>query len=83
MFTDREITAASKVCLLGQTVVTNLFGAGADPVGQVIRFKKVPFMVIGVLEAKGLNTFGQDQDDIILAPYTTVAEKNTGYNMGK
>ena len=75
MFTDREISGASKVCLLGQTVVTNLFGAGADPVGQVIRFKKVPFQVIGVLEAKGLNTFGQDQDDIILAPYTTVQKR--------
>jgi putative ABC transport system permease protein len=75
MFTDREISGASKVCLLGQTVVTNLFGAGADPVGQVIRFKKVPFMVIGVLDAKGLNTFGQDQDDIILAPYTTVQKR--------
>jgi putative ABC transport system permease protein len=75
MFTDREISGASKVCLLGQTVVTNLFGAGADPVGQVIRFKKVPFQVIGVLDAKGLNTFGQDQDDIILAPYTTVQKR--------
>jgi putative ABC transport system permease protein len=75
MFTDREISGASKVCLLGQTVVTNLFGAGADPVGQVIRFKKVPFLVIGVLDSKGLNTFGQDQDDIILAPYTTVQKR--------
>jgi putative ABC transport system permease protein len=75
MFTDKEISGASKVCLLGQTVVTNLFGAGADPTGQVIRFKKVPFLVIGVLEAKGLNTFGQDQDDIILAPYTTVQKR--------
>jgi putative ABC transport system permease protein len=75
MFTDREISGASKVCILGQTVVTNLFGAGADPVGQVIRFKKVPFLVIGVLDAKGLNTFGQDQDDIILAPYTTVQKR--------
>lgn len=75
MFTDREIGGASKVCLLGQTVITNLFGAGADPVGQVIRFKKVPFLVIGVLDAKGLNTFGQDQDDIILAPYTTVQKR--------
>jgi putative ABC transport system permease protein len=75
MFTDREISGASKVCLLGQTVVTNLFGIGADPVGQVIRFKKVPFLVIGVLDAKGLNTFGQDQDDLILAPYTTVQKR--------
>jgi putative ABC transport system permease protein len=75
MYTEKEVSGASKVCLLGQTVITNLFGAGADPVGQVIRFKKVPFLVIGVLDAKGLNTFGQDQDDIILAPYTTVQKR--------
>lgn len=75
MFTDREINSAAKVCLLGETVVTNLFGAGQDPVGQIIRFKKVPFLVIGVLAPKGLNTFGQDQDDLILAPYTTVQKR--------
>jgi putative ABC transport system permease protein len=75
MFTGREITSAAKVCLVGQTVITNLFGAGADPVGQVIRFKKIPFLIIGVLDAKGLNTFGQDQDDLILAPYTTVQKR--------
>jgi len=75
MFTDREITSAAKVCLIGQTVVTNLFGLGADPVGQVIRFKKIPFLVIGVLDSKGLNTFGQDQDDLLLAPYTTVQKR--------
>jgi putative ABC transport system permease protein len=75
MFTDRELSGAAKVCLLGQTVVTNLFGPGADPVGQVIRFKKIPFLVIGVLDPKGLNTFGQDQDDLILAPYTTVQKR--------
>jgi putative ABC transport system permease protein len=75
MFTDRELAAAAKVCLLGHTVVKNLFGPGADPVGQVIRFKKIPFQVIGVLSQKGLNTFGQDQDDIILAPYTTVQKR--------
>jgi putative ABC transport system permease protein len=75
MFTDREIASAAKVCLLGQTVITNLFGVGGDPVGQVIRFKKIPFLVIGVLDTKGLNTFGQDQDDLILAPYTTVQKR--------
>jgi putative ABC transport system permease protein len=75
MFTDREIAGAAKVCLLGKTVVTNLFGPGADPVGQVVRFKKIPFQVIGVLDSKGLNTFGQDQDDLILAPYTTVQKR--------
>jgi putative ABC transport system permease protein len=75
MFTEREISGAAKVCLLGQTVVTNLFGAGTDPVGMTIRFKKIPFQVIGVLAPKGLNTFGQDQDDLILAPYTTVQKR--------
>lgn len=75
MFTDKEISSAAKVCLVGQTVIKNLFGEGADPVGQVIRFKKIPFLIIGVLDAKGLNTFGQDQDDLLLAPYTTVQKR--------
>jgi putative ABC transport system permease protein len=56
-------------------VIKNLFGEGADPVGQVIRFKKIPFLIIGVLDSKGLNTFGQDQDDLLLAPYTTVQKR--------
>ena len=75
MFTERELSGAAKVCLLGKSVVKNLFGLGADPVGQVVRFKKIPFQVIGVLASKGLNTFGQDQDDLILAPYTTVQKR--------
>jgi len=75
MFTERELASAAKVCLVGQTVVNNLFGTNIDPVGLTIRFKKVPFKVIGVLAAKGLNTFGQDQDDLIFAPYTTVQKK--------
>lgn len=75
MFTDREISGSAKVCLLGQTVVKNLFSPGDDPVGLVIRFKKVPFKVIGVLASKGLNTFGQDQDDLILAPFNTVQKR--------
>lgn len=75
MFTEREISGAAKVCLLGETVVKNLFGAGSDPVGSTVRFKKIPFEVIGVLAPKGLNTFGQDQDDMILAPYTTVQKR--------
>ncbi len=73
-FTDDDVRTADKVCLLGQTVVANIFN-GADPVGVVIRFNKIPFKVIGVLEKKGENTFGQDQDDIILAPYTTVQKR--------
>jgi putative ABC transport system permease protein len=75
MFTEREISGSAKVCLLGQTVVKNLFSPGDDPVGLVIRFKKVPFKVIGVLAPKGLNTFGQDQDDLILAPFNTVQKR--------
>ncbi len=74
-FTDDDVATSSKVCLLGQTVVNNIFTGGENPVGKVIRFKKIPLKVIGVLEKKGENTFGQDQDDIILAPYTTVQKR--------
>lgn len=75
MFTEREIATAAKVCLLGQTVVTNLFGEGSDPVGKTIRYNKIPFEVIGVLTEKGENGMGQDQDDVLLAPYTTVQKR--------
>lgn len=74
-FADKDSKSAAKVCLLGQTVVENLFEDGEDPLGKMIRFKKVPFKIVGVLEEKGENTFGQDQDDIILAPYTTVMKR--------
>lgn len=74
-FTNRDITAATKVCLLGQTVVNNLFTNGENPVGRYVRFVKIPFLVIGVLSPKGANAFGQDQDDIIIAPYTTVQKR--------
>lgn len=74
-FTDDDVNRADKVCLLGQTVVANIFTGGEDPVGKVIRFNKIPIKVIGILEKKGENTFGQDQDDIILAPYTTVQKR--------
>ena len=76
MFTEREIKSAAKVCLIGHTVITNLFGdSGIDPIGQVIRFNSIPLKIIGVLEPKGQNTFGQDQDDLLLAPYTTVQKR--------
>ena len=75
VFTDNDVKTAAKVCLIGQTVKTNIFSSGEDPVGKVIRFNKIPFKVIGVLAIKGENTFGQDQDDIILAPYTTVQKR--------
>ncbi|MFA5818839.1 MAG: ABC transporter permease [Bacteroidales bacterium] len=75
VFNSAEIKSISKVCILGQTVVENLFGAGADPVGLTIRIKKLPFQIIGVLEDKGESGMGQDQDDLILAPYTTVQRR--------
>lgn len=75
MFTDAEVRSAAKVALIGQTVADNIFPDGEDPVGQMIRFNKIPFKVIGLLEEKGENTFGQDQDDVVIAPYTTVQKR--------
>ncbi|MCL5244509.1 ABC transporter permease [Cellulophaga sp. 20_2_10] len=75
MFTDAEVKSASKVAVIGQTVVENVFPDGQEPVGQMIRFNNIPFKVIGVLEEKGENTFGQDQDDVVIAPYTTVQKR--------
>ena len=75
MFTESEVKTAAKVAVVGQTVVENIFPNGEDPVGKMIRFNNIPFKVIGVLESKGENTFGQDQDDVILAPYTTVQKR--------
>ena len=75
MFTDTEVKTASKVAIIGQTVVENVFPDGKEPVGQMIRFNNIPFKVIGVLEEKGENTFGQDQDDVVIAPYTTVQKR--------
>lgn len=74
-FTSQDVKAASKVCLLGQTVVNNLFTNGENPVGKNIRFKNIPFKVVGVLSKKGENTFGQDQDDVILTPVSTVQKR--------
>ncbi len=76
-FTDQDVKGATKVCLVGKTIVDNLF-PGQDPVGQYVRIKKLPFKVIGVLGSKGQNAFGRDQDDIIVAPYTTVQKKLIG-----
>lgn len=75
MFTYHDIKSAAKVCILGKTVVDNLFPNGDDPVGRVIRFGKIPLTVIGVLESKGTNSMGQDQDDVVIAPYTTVMKR--------
>lgn len=75
MFTDEEVRSSAKVCVIGKTVADNLFTNGEDPVGKVIRFNKIPFRVVGVLESKGYNSFGMDQDDVVLAPYTTAMKR--------
>jgi putative ABC transport system permease protein len=76
-FTDQDDHGAAKVCVLGQTVVTNLFG-DEDPIGKMIRIKNIPFRVTGVLESKGGSTQGADQDDLVVAPYETVRKKIMG-----
>ncbi len=73
-FTDLEIQTYAKVCLVGQTIVENLFGK-SDPIGQTVRFKNIPLLIIGVLGEKGENGMGQDQDDLIMAPFTTVQKR--------
>lgn len=75
MFSDQDIAVVAKVCVVGKTVVDNLFPGGENPVGKVIRFQKLPFKIVGVLESKGYNSMGMDQDDLILAPYTTIQKK--------
>ena len=75
MFTPTDIMVSAKVCVIGKTIVDNLFPDGSDPLGRIIRFNQVPFKVVGVLESKGYNSMGQDQDDIVLAPYTTVMKR--------
>ena len=75
MFSDQDVQTAAKVCVIGKTVVDNLFPGGENPVGRVIRFQKLPFRVVGVLKIKGYNSMGMDQDDLILAPYTTIQKK--------
>lgn len=75
MFTDRDIQSARKVCILGRTVIDNLFPDGSNPVGKVVRFNKIPFTVIGILKSKGYNSMGQDQDDVVIAPYSTIMKR--------
>ena len=75
MFTEEDIRTAAKVCVIGSTIVENLFPDGADPIGKVIRCNQVPLRVIGVLESKGYNSMGMDQDDVVLAPYSTVMKR--------
>jgi len=76
-FTQQDVDGATKVCLLGKTVAENLFG-GMDPIGQIVRIKKVPFIVIGVLAPKGQSTWGQDQDDVIFVPLTAAQKRLFG-----
>ena len=75
MFTENDIQTAAKVCVIGKTIVDNLFPDGTDPIGKIIRCNKIPFRVVGVLKSKGYNSMGLDQDDVVLAPYTTVMKR--------
>ena len=75
MFTEEDIRTAAKVCVIGSTIVENLFPDGTDPIGKVIRFSQVPLRVVGILESKGYNSMGMDQDDVVLAPYSTVMKR--------
>ncbi len=77
VFSDEDIKKAAKVCIVGKTVVDELFPDGQDPIGKTIRFKSIPFRIIGVLKSKGYNSFGMDQDNLIIAPYTTVMKRLT------
>jgi putative ABC transport system permease protein len=74
-FTEEDINKAAKKVVVGKTIVTELFGEGADPIGKTIRFKSIPMTIVGVLKAKGYNSWGMDQDNVIIAPYTTVMKR--------
>lgn len=75
MFSEQDVRTAAKVCVVGKTIVDNLFPYEGNPVGKVVRFEKLPFRIVGVLKSKGYNSMGMDQDDLILAPYTTIQKK--------
>lgn len=75
MFTDTDIRTAAKVCVIGKTIVDNLFPDGTDPIGKTIRCNQVPLRVVGILKSKGYNSMGMDQDDVVLAPYSTVMKR--------
>ena len=80
-FTELDVRSGNKVCLMGTTTSKTLFGEGIDPVGQTIRIKGGPYQVIGLLESKGANTFGSDQDDVVLVPWTSAQKRLTGDTM--
>ena len=75
MFSEEDIRTAAKVCVIGKTIVDNLFPDGQDPIGKIIRCNQVPLRVVGVLKSKGYNSLGMDQDDVVLSPYTTVMKR--------
>lgn len=75
IFSDHQIVTAAKVCVVGQTIVENLFPNGENPIGKVIRFNSIPLTIIGTLEEKGYNSMGMDQDNIVLTPYSTVQKR--------
>ncbi|HXT39830.1 MAG TPA: ABC transporter permease [Candidatus Angelobacter sp.] len=77
-FSETDVRNASKVCLIGNTTSTTLFGESVDPVGQVIRVRNAPFTIVGWLESKGSGSFGQDQDDVLLVPYTSLMKRLSG-----
>ncbi len=74
-FTEEDIQRSAKVCVVGQTIVDELFPDGSDPIGKTIRFKSIPFRIVGVLKSKGYNSWGMDQDNIIVAPFTTIMKR--------
>jgi len=74
-FTEEDVKKAAKVVVVGKTIVDELFGEGADPIGKTIRFKSIPMRIIGVLKSKGYNSWGMDQDNIVIAPYSTVMKR--------
>jgi putative ABC transport system permease protein len=75
MFDEEAVRLSAKVCVIGKTVANELFPGGEDPVGKVVRFKSIPFRIVGVLKSKGYNTWGMDQDNLVLAPYSTVMKR--------
>jgi len=77
-FTETDVRSANKVCIIGATTAKTLFGENVDPVGQIVRIKNAPFTIVGWLEAKGSGSFGQDQDDLLLVPYTSVMKRLSG-----
>ena len=74
-FTEEDIKKSAKVCVVGTTIKSELFPDGQDPIGKTIRFKSIPFRIVGVLKSKGYNSWGMDQDNVIIAPYTTVMKR--------